>query len=80
MDSKKRISFCLYIYLEESNDGKARGEILNAPESKFGKDYYFSHQYSWGNKSILLGRGTFQKFLGWIKADKIDYTGWLLKI
>ena len=59
----------------ESIDGKASGEVLDAPASKFGKNYYFSHQYSWGSKSILLGRGTFQIFLSWIKADKIDYTG-----
>ena len=59
----------------ESIDGKASGEVLDAPASKFGKNYYFSHQYSWGSKSILLGRGTFQIFLNWIKADKIDYTG-----
>ena len=64
-----------YVYMLESIDGKASGEVLDAPASKFGKNYYFSHQYSWGSKSILLGRGTFQIFLSWIKADKIDYTG-----
>ena len=65
----------VYVYMLESIDGKASGEVLDAPASKFGKNYYFSHQYSWGSKSILLGRGTFQIFLSWIKADKIDYTG-----
>jgi len=75
MDSTKREYPFVYVYMTESIDGKASGEILNAPSSKFGKDYYFSHQYSWGSTSILLGRGTFQEFLGWIKVDKIDYTG-----
>ena len=74
-DTKKEYPL-VYVYMLESIDGKASGEVLDAPASKFGKNYYFSHQYSWGSKSILLGRGTFQIFLSWIKADnKIDYTG-----
>ena len=73
-DTKKEYPLVCVCVLE-SIDGKASGEVLDAPASKFGKNYYFSHQYSWGSKSILLGRGTFQIFLSWIKADKIDYTG-----
>ena len=73
-DTKKEYPL-VYVYMLESIDGKASGEVLDAPASKFGKNYYFSHQYSWGSKSILLGRGSFQIFLSWIKADKIDYTG-----
>ena len=73
-DTKKEYPL-VYVYMLESIDGKASGEVLDAPASKFGKNYYFSHQYSWGSKSILLGRGTFQIFLSWIKADKIDFTG-----
>ena len=73
-DTKKEYPL-VYVYMLESIDGKASGEVLDAPASKFGKNYYFSHQYSWGSKNILLGRGTFQIFLSWIKADKIDYTG-----
>ena len=73
-DTKKEYPL-VYVYMLESIDGKASGEVLDAPASKFGKNYYFSHQYSWGSKSILLGRGTFQIFLSWINADKIDYTG-----
>ena len=75
MENTKKEYPLVYIYMLESIDGKASGEVLDAPASKFGKNYYFSHQYSWGSKSILLGRGTFQIFLNWIKADKIDYTG-----
>ena len=73
-DTKKEYPL-VYVYMLESIDGKASGEVLDAPASKFGKNYYFSHQYCWGSKSILLGRGTFQIFLSLIKADKIDYTG-----
>jgi riboflavin biosynthesis pyrimidine reductase len=75
MENAKKEYPLVYVYMLESIDGKASGEVLDAPASKFGKNYYFSHQYSWGSKSILLGRGTFQIFLSWIKADKIDYTG-----
>ena len=75
MEETKKEYPLVYVYMLESIDGKASGEVLDAPASKFGKNYYFSHQYSWGSKSILLGRGTFQIFLSWIKADKIDYTG-----
>jgi len=75
MENAKKEYPLVYVYMLESIDGKASGEVLDAPASKFGKNYYFSHQYSWGSKSILLGRGTFQIFLSWIKADKIDFTG-----
>ena len=75
MENAKKEYPLVYVYMLESIDGKASGEVLDAPASKFGKNYYFSHQYSWGSKSILLGRGSFQIFLSWIKADKIDYTG-----
>ena len=40
MDSTKREYPFVYVYMTESIDGKASGEILNAPSSKFGKDYY----------------------------------------
>ena len=75
MDSTKKEYPVVYVYMLESIDGKASGEVLNAPASLFGKNYYFSHQYSYGSKSILLGRSTFEIFLGWIKAGPIDYTG-----
>ena len=75
MENAKKEYPLVYVYMLESIDGKASGEVLDAPASKFGKNYYFSHQYSLGSKSILSGRGTFQIFLSWIKADKIDYTG-----
>lgn len=39
MDSTKREYPFVYVYMTESIDGKASGEILNAPSSKFGKDY-----------------------------------------
>ena len=75
MDSTKKEYPVVYVYMIESIDGKASGEVLNAPASLFGKNYYFSHQYSYGSKSILLGRSTFEKFLGWIKAGPLDYKG-----
>ena len=56
----------------ESIDGKGSGDLLKAQESLFGMQYYFSHQYSWDSKSILLGRTTCGIFL---KDKKIDYTG-----
>ena len=75
MNTEKKEYPVIYVYMAESIDGKASGEILDAPASLFGKNYYFSHQYSWGSKCILLGRSTFEVFLSWIKAGKIDYTG-----
>ena len=62
----------IYIYMVQSIDGKGSGEMLFAPESKFGMKYYFENQYSWGCKSILLGRTTCQIFL---RDKEIDYTG-----
>ena len=62
MENAKKEYPLVYVYMLESIDGKASGEVLDAPASKFGKNYYFNHQYSWGSKSILLGRGTFQIF------------------
>jgi len=68
MDSTKKEYPVVYVYMLESIDGKASGEVLNAPASLFGKNYYFSHQYSYGSKSILLGRSTFEIFLGLDKS------------
>jgi hypothetical protein len=62
----------IYIYMVQSIDGKGSGEMLFAPESKFGMKYYFENQYSWGCKSILLGRTTCKIFL---RDKEIDYTG-----
>jgi len=72
MNSQQKEYPEIYIYMGESIDGKGSGDLLKAPESLFGMQYYFSHQYSWGSKSILLGRTTCGIFL---KDKKIDYTG-----
>lgn len=64
----------IYIYMLESIDGKGSGAMFSAPESKFGETYYFKNEYSFGCKSILMGRTTFQEILG-EKNKEIDYTG-----
>ena len=62
----------IYIYMGESIDGKGSGNLLLAPESRPGVRYYFQNEYSFGSKSILMGRTTFQEFIG---NKEIDYTG-----
>ena len=60
------------IYMGQSIDGKGSGEMFLAPESKPGIKYYFENEYSFGYKSIIMGRNTFQEGM---KGKKIDYTG-----
>ena len=74
MDIKKNELPIIYIYMAESIDGKASGEVLHTPASLFGKKYFFEHIYSWESKCFLLGRVTVEMFLQMIKADKIDYS------
>ena len=62
----------VYIYMGESIDGKGTGDLLRVPESRPGVIYYFKNEYSFGAKSILMGRTTYQEFIG---NKEIDYTG-----
>ena len=62
----------IYIYMGESIDGKGSGVMFEVPESQPGSKYYFENEYSFGCKSILMGRTTFQELLGDQKS--IDYT------
>lgn len=78
MDIKKNELPIIYIYMAESIDGKASGEVLHTPASLFGKKYFFEHIYSWGSKCSLLGRVTVEMFLKMIKAGDIDYTNILI--
>ena len=75
MDEKKNEYPKIFVYMAESIDGKASGEVLHTPASEFGKNYFFNHIYSWGSKSSLLGRTTVEMFLKMIKAVDIDYIG-----
>lgn len=62
----------IYIYMGESIDGKGTGDLLRVQESRPGVIYYFKNEYSFGAKSILMGRTTYQEFIG---NKEIDYTG-----
>ena len=62
----------IYMLMAESIDGKGSGLMFDIPESDPGVKYYFDNEYSFGCKSILMGRTTFQE---WIGDNKIDYTG-----
>ena len=62
----------IYIFMAESIDGKGSGDMFEIPESDSGVKYYFDYEYSFGCKSILMGRKTFEESLG---ENKIDYTG-----
>ena len=75
MDEKKNEYPKIFVYMAESIDGKASGEVLHTPASEFGKNYFFEHIYSWGSKCTLLGRTTVEMFLKMIKPSDIDYTG-----
>ena len=63
----------IYIYMGESIDGKGSGIMFDVPESQPGVKYYFENEYSFDCKSILMGRSTFQEYLG--EKQKIDYAG-----
>ena len=62
----------IYIFMAESIDGKGSGDMFEIPESDSGVKYYFDLEYSFGCKSILMGRKTFEESIG---QNKIDYTG-----
>lgn len=62
----------IYVFMGESIDGKGSGIMFEVPESQPGVKYYFDNEYSFGCKSILMGRTTFQELIG---DNKIDYTG-----
>ena len=62
----------IYIFMAESIDGKGSGDMFEVKESDPGVKYYFDNEYSFGPKSILMGRTTFQELIG---EHKIDYTG-----
>ena len=64
----------VYIYMGESIDGKGSGEMFLVPESQPGSNYYFENEYSFGCKSILMGRTTFEEVLGEDKNKIIDYS------
>ena len=72
MSSSKNDIPEIFIYMGESIDGKGSGDMFEVPESQFGAKYYFDMEYSWGCKSILMGRTTFGEFL---EGKSIDYTG-----
>ena len=74
MDKTKGEYPNIFVYMAESIDGKASGEVLHTPASEFGKNYFFDHIYSWGSKCTLLGRTTVEMFLKMIKPSDIDYT------
>ena len=59
------------IFMAESIDGKGSGEMFFAKESQPGLKYYFKKEYSFGCKSIISGRGTFEEGL---KKNKIEYS------
>ena len=67
MDKTKGEYPNIFVYMVESIDGKASGEVLHTPASEFGKNYFFDHIYSWGSKCTLLGRTTVEMFLKMIK-------------
>ena len=73
MASKEKDYPDIYIYMGESIDGKGSGDMFEVPESQPGVKYYFENEYSFDCKSILMGRTTFQEYLG--ENQKIDYTG-----
>ena len=73
MASKEKEYPDIYIYMGESIDGKGSGDMFEVPESQPGVKYYFENEYSFDCKSILMGRTTFQEYLG--ENQKIDYTG-----
>jgi len=73
MSSKEKEYPDIYIYMGESIDGKGSGDMFEVPESQPGVKYYFENEYSFDCKSILMGRTTFQEYLG--ENQKIDYTG-----
>jgi riboflavin biosynthesis pyrimidine reductase len=62
----------------ESIDGKATGEFLETPEGIKSADAYFKKEYSFGCKSIITGRTTFESVfteeidLSKFKDSKID--------
>ena len=57
----------IYIFMAESIDGKGSGDMFEIPESDSGVKYYFDLEYSFGCKSILMGRKTFEESVGKIK-------------
>ena len=67
----------IYIYIGESIDGKGSGQMLYIPESRPAIRYYFTNEYSFGCKSILMGRTTFEEVLSTDKniSKKINYEG-----
>ena len=65
----------VYIYIGESIDGKGSGEMLYLPENRSAIRYYFKNEYTFGCKSILMGRTTFEEVLSTDKVKKIDYEG-----
>ncbi len=72
MASQQREYPEIYIFMGESIDGKGSGSMFDVPESQLGVKYYFDNEYSFGPKSILMGRNTFAEFL---EKKEIDYTG-----
>lgn len=71
----------IFIYMLSSMDGIATGEYLDVAESDVA--LYFEREYSFGSKSILVGRPTMEdgipkgeidlsKFKG-TKVDRTDY-------
>ena len=65
MNSKEYPEICIYI--GESIDGKGSGEMLYILENRPAVRYYFQNEYTFGFKSILMGRATFEEVL---VADK----------
>jgi len=68
----------IYCFMIESIDGKATGEFLETPEGIKSADAYFKKEYSFGCKSIITGRTTFESVfteeidLSKFKDSKID--------
>ena len=74
MSSKEFPEICIYI--GESIDGKGSGEMLYMPENRPAVRYYFQNEYTFGFKSILMGRATFEEVLvADKKMNKINYEG-----
>ena len=67
----------IYIYMGESIDGKGSGQMLYIPENRPAIRYYFQNEYTYGCKSILMGRATFEEVLSTDKnkIEKINYEG-----